>query len=115
MTQAAEAPASATERTITLNLRRRLDEQGESMLWFVSWVVGDDGEEGEWFYSGVDSASGAYQAPANAIGLRIRRWPSPGTDPEYVDLPLNSEAAQTVTDRGLQFDRRQPHSRLTFD
>ena len=114
MTQASSTARVYEPRTVTLNFRPRMDEQGENMLWFVSWIVGEDGSEGEWFYSGTSCQGRHFPAPAEAIGLRLRRWPSPGIDPEYVDLVLHEEH-QVVTDRGLQFDRRQTHSLLIPD
>lgn len=102
-TQADSHPAT---RTVTVKLRPRYDEQGEEMLWLASWIVDADGTEGEWFYSGTGTLGETFDPPADAIGVRIRRWPSRGMDPEFVDLDLG-EAGLSIIDRGLAFDRPQ--------
>jgi hypothetical protein len=65
-----------------------LNEQGRPMLWFGSWLEGPEGHEGGWFFSGAGGTVTEHRPPHGATGVRIRRWPSDGLDPEYVDLPL---------------------------
>jgi hypothetical protein len=103
-------PRTATE-VITIAFRPRYNEQGEHMLWMVSWLVNEEGQEGEWFYSGSGGESSDFAVPQGTLGLRIRRWPTNGLDPEYVDLSL-AEIHGPVSDRGLRFDHRQRFSRL---
>lgn len=90
------------------------NEQGWDMLWFGSWLVGADGGEGGWFYSGRGGESGSYRVPSGATGLRIRRWPNEGLEPEYVDV-LSLTAVRQLTPGALEFDRRQRFSRLQPD
>ena len=80
------------------------------MLWFGAWLVGHDGSEGAWFHSGRGAAEGRYPVPAEATGIRIRRWPSDGFDAEYADLLDLSLPALLAND--LEFDRRQQFSLL---
>ena len=81
------------------------------MLWFASWLRGNDGAEGAWFYSGHGGGSETYPVPPESTGLRIRRWPNEGLDAEYADI-------LTITDSGhlaaesLDFDAPQRFSRL---
>lgn len=105
------ASPGTTTQPITIAFRPRYNEQGEHMLWMASWLVSEEGEEGDWFYSGTGAESGEFKAPPTAIGLRIRRWPTNGLDPEYVDLSL-ADIEGPVSDRGLRFDHRQRFSRL---
>jgi hypothetical protein len=87
------------------------NEHGDPMLWVGSWLVGGDGEEGEGIYSGRGGERRAYAVPADATGLRIRRWPNEGLEPEYVDV-LDLTARRELWPEQLDFDTRQPFSRL---
>lgn len=89
------------------------NEHGGRMLWFGAWLVSREGDEGGWFYSGRGGEVTRHEVPSNATGLRLRRWPSEGLDPEYVDLALNGDAE--VDPLMLDFDCAQPHSRLRRD
>ncbi len=84
---------------------------GLPMPWFGAWLVGDGGEEGDWFHSGRGAAETACEAPAEATGVRLRFWPSEGLTPEYVDLPLGDGDCEIDTAE-LDFGRPGPHSRL---
>lgn len=44
--------------------------------WMGSWVVAHDGEEGEYFYEGVGGQATTHPVPPEAIGIRLRWWPS---------------------------------------
>lgn len=87
------------------------NEHGERMLWFGSWLVGNDGAEAAWFYSGRGGEHGRYAVPPEATGLRIRRWPNEGFDAEYADV-LDVARGSEVKPAELDFDRRQPFSLL---
>jgi hypothetical protein len=90
------------------------DEHGGKMLWFGSWLVGAEGAEAGWFYSGRGGESGSYEIPAEATGIRVRRWPNEGLEPEYADIvPLNGAGELSAGD--LDFDHRQQFSRLPAD
>lgn len=90
------------------------NEQGRPMLWFGSWLVDGNGREGGWFHSGRGGAESAHAVPGDVIGIRIRRWPNDGLEPEYADLvPLNGTTELTATE--LEFDRRQQFSLLPED
>jgi hypothetical protein len=86
------------------------NEHGEQMLWAGAWLVGGAGEEGAAIYSGRGGEAGRYAVPDTASGVRIRRWPNEGLEPEYADLlELNGNE---VHPEALDFDRPQPFSRL---
>jgi hypothetical protein len=87
------------------------NEHGERMLWAGSWLVDRDGEEGEAIYSGWGGARATYAVPATATGLRIRRWPNEGLEPEYADV-LDLSGMQELRPEDLDFDAPQPFSRL---
>jgi hypothetical protein len=63
-------------------LPRSINEQDEPMRLLVSWLLAD--HEGAVFYSGVGGDLRA-PIPDQAIGFRLRRWPSEGLAPEYLD------------------------------
>lgn len=84
------------------------------MLWFGSWLSGNDGGEGSWFYSGHGGDRDTYSVPVEATGLRIRRWPNEGLDAEYADL-LSLEGLDELAAATLDFDSPQPFSRLLFN
>ena len=90
------------------------NENGRPMLWFGSWLVSGDGSEGGWFHSGRGGAQGSYAVPPVAIGMRIRCWPNDGLEAEYADI-LSLESVQDLVATDLDFDRRQPFSRLPED
>ncbi len=87
------------------------NEHGEPMLWFGSWLVGDAGGEGGWFYSGRGGTRARYSAPNGVTGVRIRRWPNEGFDAEYVDL-LDLNGGAEIHPAELDFDVRQRYSLL---
>jgi hypothetical protein len=86
------------------------NEHGNRMLWFGAWLVGDQGEEGAWFYSGRGGERSRLVPPPGATGIRIQRWVNDGLDPEYVDLTL--DATGTIHAGDLNFDEVQRFSRL---
>jgi hypothetical protein len=73
------------------------------MLWFGSWITGDEGIEGSWFYSGRGGTSGDYPVPADATGLRVRRWPNEGFDAEFADI-LDLAGLSELFPGDLNFD-----------
>lgn len=86
---------------------------GLAMAWFGSWLIGADGQEGEWFHSARGAAETEHAAPPGATGVRLRFWPSEGLDPEYIDVSLPAQAsAHTIDTAVLNFNRPGPHSRL---
>jgi hypothetical protein len=100
--------------SIRVNWPRESNEHGRPMLWFGSWLSGDTGAEGAWFYSGRGGDAGEYPVPPQATGLRVRRWPNEGLDAEYADvLPLDGRTAVAIEE--LDFDAPQPFSHLAFE
>lgn len=97
--------------SITVHWPRVPNEHGETMLWFGSWLVGDDGGEGPSIYSGRGGDVDAYQAPGNATGLRVRRWPNEGFDAEYADI-LELPPSLSISADELDFDTRQHYARI---
>jgi hypothetical protein len=90
------------------------NEHGGRMLWYGSWLVALDGGEGDGFYSGRGGERQRYTVPAEAIGLRIRRWPNEGFDAEYVDV-LDLNGVGELSPDALDFDQPQPFSRLELE
>jgi hypothetical protein len=91
-----------------------LNEQGRPMIWFASWLVGDDGSEGPWIHSDRGAAEVRVTPPPSATGLRIRRWPNDGFDAEYADI-LDLSGLRDVDAGALDYDRRQKFSLLAED
>jgi hypothetical protein len=52
--------------------------------------------------------------PADATGLRVRRWPNEGLDAEYVDI-LKLEGLGELSPESLDYDAPQPYSHLAFE
>jgi hypothetical protein len=73
--------------------------------------VSADGVEGEGFYSGRGGGTGRYSVPASAVGLRVRRWPNEGLEPEYADV-IDLARVRELRATDLDFDITQPFSRL---
>ena len=96
---------------MTVSWPAALNEHGRAMLWFGSWLRGDQGAEGDWFYSGRGGERAAYSIPPWATGLRIRRWPNEGFDAEYCDL-LDLDGLEEVQPASLDFETPQRFSRL---
>ena len=90
------------------------NEHGYGLMWFGSWIVDDEGAEGEWFYSGRGGESQTTTIPDEAIGVRVRRWPSEGLDAEYADVLLNDSPRELWAEQ-LNFDVKQPFARIPAD
>jgi hypothetical protein len=99
---------------INLSFPYVLNEQERPMIWFASWLVGDDGTEGAWFHSDRGSAEVRVTPPAGATGIRIRRWPNDGFDAEYADI-LDFRGMSDIDAGELEYDRRQQFSLLAED
>ena len=69
-------------RSLHLELPDSINEQDEPMRLLASWLLGE--HEGAIFYSGAGGAVSA-AIPPRAVGFRLRRWPSEGLAPEYLD------------------------------
>ena len=91
-----------------------LNEDGYGLLWFASWIADDTGTEGDWFYCGRGGESSNEAIPAEAIGVRVRRWPSEGLDAEYADV-LFDEGPREVRAEQLNFGVKQPFARIPAD
>ncbi len=87
------------------------NEHGEQMLWAASWLVGAAGEEGAAIYSGRGGEQRCYAVPTVATGVRVRRWPNEGLEPEYADV-LSLTGMGGLRPAQLDFDVRQPFSML---
>jgi len=112
---AVPAPPPTTARAVRVAWAAATNEHGDAMLWFGSWLLGNAGEEGPWFYSGRGGETTEHAAPGGMTGMRIRRWPSEGFWSEYVDLAaaeLAAQGAAAIRTGDLRFDRPQPFSRL---
>lgn len=49
---------------------------GDRKRWMASWIVARDGEEGDYFYEGPGGQTTTHVVPPEAIGVRLRWWPS---------------------------------------
>jgi hypothetical protein len=76
---------TGSPRSIHLELPRLINEQDEPMRLLASWLLAE--HEGAIFYSGVGGPVTA-PIPQQAIGFRLRRWPSEGIAPEFLDWRL---------------------------
>ncbi len=100
--------------SITVRWPKELNEHGSPLLWFGSWLTGNAGFEGGWFYSGRGDEFAEYPIPAGATGLRIRRWPNEGLDAEYSDV-LALDRLSELMPSTLDFDTPQPFSRFASE
>ena len=104
------------EKMLRIRWTGEVSDFGQPMPWFGAWLVGDGSREGDWFHSGRGADETVHALPADAIGVRLRFWPSEGLDPEYVDVPLDQVGernGQLWIDTGaLNYDAPGPHSRL---
>ena len=100
--------------SITVRWPADLNEHGSPLLWFGSWLTGSTGAEGSWFYSGRGGEHAEYPVPAEATGLRIRRWPNEGLDAEYSDV-IAIEKLSELHPSALDFDAPQPFSRFAAE
>jgi hypothetical protein len=82
--EAAGAPRLTAGPPITLSIElpRLINEQGEPMRLLASWLLA--AHEGAVFYAGVGGRV-TVAVPDGALGYRLRRWPSEGLAPEYLD------------------------------
>lgn len=88
---------------------------GDRKRWMGSWVVSSDGEEGEYFYEAVGGQATTHVIPPEAIGIRLRWWPSEnegigqtqvGTMANLLDLYFfPDEAKETVTVKAVDLVR----------
>jgi hypothetical protein len=101
---------TAGSRQLTCHWPNSDNEHGAPMLWLGSWLVGAHGEEGDWFHSDRGAAISQHAVPQTATGLRVRRWPNEGLEPEYVDLTPVPPDAVLVDE--LPFERPQSFSML---
>ena len=99
---------------ITVHWPQLSNEDGYGLLWFASWIVDDEGVEGDWFYSGRGGETQTTPVPDEAIGVRVRRWPSEGIEAEYADVLLNDGARELWAEQ-LDFDVKQPFARIPAD
>jgi hypothetical protein len=80
------------------------NEHGGQLLWHGSWLLGEDGVEGDEFYRGRGGTTGSYDVPPGTAGVRIRRWPHEAFGPEYADIvPL--PPGRRITAGDLDFER----------
>lgn len=69
-------------RSMHLEFPRLINEQDQPMRLLASWLLAE--HEGTIFYSGSGGTVTA-PVPHQAIGFRLRRWPSEGIAPEFLD------------------------------
>jgi len=99
--------------SITVTWPAALNEHGHGLLWFGSWLTGDTGAEGAWFYSGRGGERASYPVPPEATGLRIRRWPNEGLDAEFSDVLALPDSTDVIAGT-LDFDSPQRFNRMPF-
>lgn len=60
----------------------------ERKKWLGAWLVSREGEEGDYFYDGPGGTTTTHDIPADALGLRLRWWPSANTPANLVIGPI---------------------------
>ena len=105
-------------RALRIRWAGEISDFGRPMPWFGAWLVEDGAREGDWFHSGRGAAETVHQLPVEAVGVRLRFWPSEGLDPEYVDVPLERIGERNgdlwLDTAELNYDAPGPHSRLVL-
>lgn len=86
------APAVAGG-VLRLHLPALINEQDEPMRLLCSWLLTED-NEGPNFYAGAGGEPTTHPIPPGVRGYRLRRWPSEGIAPEYVDWMFEGEIAR---------------------
>ncbi len=103
-------------RALRIRWVGEISDFGQPMPWFGAWLVEDGSHEGDWFHSGRGAAETVHQLPPEAVGVRLRFWPSEGLDPEYVDVPLERIDERNgdlwLDTAELNYDAPGPYSRL---
>jgi hypothetical protein len=61
---------------LTIDWGEAEKQPGDRKRWMGSWVVARDGEEDEYFYEGTGGQTTTHPVPPEAIGIRLRWWPS---------------------------------------
>ena len=71
--------------------------------WMASWLVSREGEEGEYFFEGQGSQQTQHDVPVEAIGFRLRWWPSENTVAQNLEFgPIAQLADDYFFDPGSE-------------
>ena len=97
--------------TLTIVWHEQTSDFGQPMPWFGSWLVGDGETEGDWFHSGRGAAQTSHETPDEAVGVRLRFWPSEGLDPG-VHRSAVARIGGVIKTSALDYDHPGPYSRL---
>lgn len=62
-------------KSITIDWGEHDLPESERRAWLPSWVVAEDGEEGDFLYDGPGGTTTTHEVPEEAIGIRFRWAP----------------------------------------
>ena len=85
------AIAKSRVEQLTIDWGETAKAPEERKRWLGSWLVSRDGEEGDYFYDGPGGQETMHTVPPNAVGFRLRWWPSSNT------VELNLEIGPIAT------------------
>jgi hypothetical protein len=75
-------------KKVTINWGEAEKAPEERKKWLGAWLISREGEEGDYFYDGPGGTTTTHESPAEAIGLRLRWWPSANTPANLVIGPI---------------------------
>jgi hypothetical protein len=99
-----------TTTRVTINWGESELPEAQRRRWLGAWILDLDGTEGDFFYDGPGGQPTSHDAPEDAVGIRLRWWPSP--DAEDVGHLHNAAPRQPTLCKPILFDKR---SNLTYD
>lgn len=83
---------AGTPPVLHLDLPPHRNAQDEPVRVLATWLLGE--YEGGIFFSGRGGTAIRQPVPAEATGIRLRRWPSEGLAPEYLDWRFDGSSAR---------------------
>ena len=91
----------AAPAKITIDWGEADKDAAQRREWLTSWLVSEDGEEGEFLYDGVGGTVTTHEVPDDAVGVRFR-WAN------QIHDPLQETRRQWFVPRKLYLFREQP-------
>ena len=84
------AEAGPATRVLTIDWGEGDLPAADRRRWLAAWLVSHEGEEGDFFFDGPGGSVTTHDAPADAVGIRLRWWP-----PERDDRTLGRQPQAT--------------------